>query len=116
MVTRTCWSALMHVESHGLQSITYYFSKHCLLVLDSARYNPDWVTRGGWFHFDQNGYQKKGRHCVQGLLNYLPSGPIDGGLVVVPKTHLLFDKLFANRTDMCDKYLLVECEPLNNRL
>lgn len=67
-------------------------------------YNPDWKTRGGWFHFDQNGYVKKGRVCVQGLLNFLPSGPNDGGLVVMPKTNLLFDQLFATRTDLCNKY------------
>jgi len=60
-------------------------------------YNPDWATRGGWFHFDQNGYSKPGRHCVQGLLNFLPSGPKDGGFVVVPRTHFVFDHIFATR-------------------
>jgi hypothetical protein len=73
-------------------------------VARPPEYNPDWLTRGGWFHFDQNGYQRKGLHCVQGLLNYLPSGPTDGGLVVIPETHLLFDKLFATRNDLCDKF------------
>jgi len=73
-------------------------------VVRPIEYNPDWTTRGGWFHFDQNGYQKKGLHCVQGLLNFLPSGGTDGGLTVVPRTHLLFDKLFASRADICDKF------------
>jgi len=80
-----------------------------LVSMDAAgvtrplEYNPEWVTRAGWFHFDQNGYNKKGRVCVQGLLNYLPSGPSDGGLVVIPKTHLLFDQLFATRPNLCRK-------------
>jgi hypothetical protein len=72
-------------------------------VTRPLEYDPIFVTRGGWFHFDQNGYVRKGRHCVQGLLNFLPSGPKDGGLVVIPKTHNLFDNLFASRDDLCDK-------------
>jgi hypothetical protein len=51
-------------------------------------------TRAGWFHLDQNGKKKPGMQCAQGLLNIYPSGPADGGLVVVPGSHLLFDKWF----------------------
>jgi len=73
-------------------------------VTRPLEYNPDFVTRGGWFHFDQNGYQRKGRHCVQGLLNFLPSGPKDGGLTLVPRTNNLFDTLFATKDNLCDKF------------
>lgn len=101
--------------SRGLPKVktifsTIWNSDDLFVSMDAAgvtrplEYNPDWTTRGGWFHFDQNGYQKKGRVCVQGLLNYLPSGPTDGGFTVIPKTHLLFDQLFATRNDLCDKF------------
>jgi hypothetical protein len=53
-------------------------------------------TRGGWFHLDQNGYNKKGLQCAQGLLNIYPSGAHDGGLVVVPGSHRLFDGWFRD--------------------
>jgi len=53
-------------------------------------------TRSGWFHLDQNGYQKPGLQCVQGLLNLYPSGPEDGGLVVVPNTNNQFDGWFKS--------------------
>jgi len=56
-------------------------------------HNP-WETQGGWFHVDQNGYHKPDMVCVQGLMNVYPSGPKDGGLVVVPRSHHLFRKLF----------------------
>jgi len=60
---------------------------------NSGKANP-WVTQGGWFHVDQNGYRKPEMACVQGLMNFYNSGAKDGGLVVVPKSHLLFRKLF----------------------
>jgi len=72
-------------------------------VFRPPEYDESWATRGGWFHVDQNGYSKKGRHCVQGLINLLPSGPNDGGLVVVPKSHILFEHLFATRDDICNR-------------
>jgi len=54
-------------------------------------------TIGGWYHVDQNGYLKKGKNCVQGLLNLLPSNTYDGGIVVLPKTHQIFnEKFFIN--------------------
>jgi len=54
-------------------------------------------TRAGWFHVDQNGYNKPGLHCVQGFLNVYPCGSEDGGLVVVPGSHIRFDKWFGNK-------------------
>jgi len=60
-----------------------------------------WKTRGGWYHVDQNGYKKKGRHTVQGLFNVYRSHDNDGGLVVVPKSHLLFEHFFTSRPFLC---------------
>jgi len=54
-------------------------------------------TRSGWYHLDQNGYQKPGRHCVQGFLNVYPCGVDDGGLVVVPGSHIQFGHWFNDR-------------------
>jgi len=54
-------------------------------------------TKNSWFHLDQNGYNKPGLHCVQGLLNLYPSGAEDGGLVVVPCTNIQFDQWFNNQ-------------------
>eukprot|EP00026_Physarum_polycephalum_P011314 Phypoly_transcript_11528.p1 GENE.Phypoly_transcript_11528~~Phypoly_transcript_11528.p1 ORF type:complete len:304 (+),score=39.32 Phypoly_transcript_11528:238-1149(+) len=71
-------------------------------------FNKEWKTQGGWFHFDQNGYMKKGRQCVQGLLNILPSGEKDGGLCLVPKTHILFNKMFSERTDICQSSVMMD--------
>jgi len=59
-----------------------------------------YITRAGWYHIDQNGYNKKGRICVQGLLNFFPSGDLDGGLVVVPGSHKIFEKLFKKYDNM----------------
>ncbi len=34
-------------------------------VFRPPEYNPEWRTNGGWYHIDQNVYNKKGRHAVQ---------------------------------------------------
>jgi len=63
--------------------------------------NPAWRTRGAWFHIDQNCYKKSGLHAVQGLVNYFPSGPHDGGFVVVPKSPHMIHAAFEKHTDIC---------------
>lgn len=67
-------------------------------------YDERWKTQRGWFHVDQNGYVKKGRHAVQGLLNLIPNGSEDGGLVVVPKSVHAFETLFKNHKNLCELY------------
>ena len=57
-------------------------------------------------------WEESGRRVKTAKINRLPSGPKDGGLVVIPKTHDLFDKLFASRTDLCDKYPSFSTSPL----
>ncbi|CAI7673445.1 unnamed protein product [Penicillium pancosmium] len=54
---------------------------------------PDLSARTPWQHIDQSP-NKRGLHCVQGIINLCVSGPDDGGLVVYPGSHLLNDEFF----------------------
>ncbi|KAJ5953498.1 hypothetical protein N7454_000394 [Penicillium verhagenii] len=45
-----------------------------------------------WPHQDQNP-EKPGFRCLQGLVNLLPNGPKDGGLIVCKGAHLLSEEL-----------------------
>jgi len=63
--------------------------------------NPTWKTRGAWYHIDQNCYKRPGLHAIQGLVNYFPSGPYDGGFVVVPKSTHMIDAAFKNNDQIC---------------
>jgi len=57
-----------------------------------------------WHHSDCSGYTK-GFSCVQGILNLLPNGPEDGGLIVLDKSHMKheeFFKAFPNRLGKSD--------------
>ena len=84
--------------------------------------NEEWRTQGAWYHIDQNLYNRSGLHAVQvspppylylslsqvvlylisfyykiqGLVNFFPSGPYDGGFVVAPKSHLMNEEAFAS--------------------
>jgi hypothetical protein len=69
-------------------------------VFRPPEYNPEWRTKGGWYHIDQNCYNKPGLHSIQGLLNYYTSGENDGGFVVVPKSRKMIDYAFANISDI----------------
>jgi len=60
-------------------------------------YNQKWKTRSHWYHLDQNGWYKPSKLCVQGFLNFYPAGPDDGGLLVVPKSHTIFNSIFKDR-------------------
>ncbi|GAK63261.1 phytanoyl- dioxygenase [Moesziomyces antarcticus] len=54
-----------------------------------------------WPHQDQDP-SKPGFRCMQGLVNLLPNGPNDGGLIVCKGAHLLseaFHREFANEPD-----------------
>ena len=54
--------------------------------------NPAWKTnRGGsWLHIDQHPITRRGKHCVQGLVNLLPMSPRTGGNVLIPGSHQKF--------------------------
>jgi hypothetical protein len=68
--------------------------------------NPDWMTKGGWYHVDQNGAQRKEKSCIQGLLNLIPSGPHDGGFLVLPKSQEIFTSMFENSTSTKDFFMI----------
>jgi hypothetical protein len=72
-------------------------------VFRPVEFNPIWRTTGGWYHIDQNCYNRKGRHAVQGLMNFFPSGPHDGGFVVVPKSTHMIDAAFEKYDNLCTK-------------
>lgn len=54
-----------------------------------------------WPHCDQNP-SRKGMQCVQGLLNYQPNGPKDGGLIVMKGSSKLFDQFFHETREMAE--------------
>lgn len=51
------------------------------------------LTWSPWPHCDQNP-ERKGMQCVQGLINYAPNGPDDGGLIVMKGSSKLYDTFF----------------------
>jgi ectoine hydroxylase-related dioxygenase (phytanoyl-CoA dioxygenase family) len=54
-----------------------------------------------WPHCDQNP-ERKGMQAVQGLLNYAPNGPKDGGLMLMKGSSKLFDEFFAQKREAFD--------------
>jgi len=62
--------------------------------------NSQWKTKAGWFHVDQNGYEKPNKICTQGLLNLMPSDAEDGGFILVPDSQKSFGTLFETRKDL----------------
>ncbi len=86
-------------------------------------YNKAWHTKSAWYHLDQNGHNKPHKICVQGFVNYYDSDAVccklnlpcnsscsltsayfllqeDGGLVVVPRSHEIFNEIFKNRPEL----------------
>lgn len=54
------------------------------------------LTWSPWPHCDQSPH-RKGMQCVQGLLNYQPNGPKDGGLIVMKGSSKIFDTFFSTQ-------------------
>ncbi|KAI0163386.1 hypothetical protein BJ166DRAFT_526207 [Pestalotiopsis sp. NC0098] len=54
-----------------------------------------------WPHCDQN-QRRKGMQAVQGLLNYAPNGPKDGGLMLMKGSSKLFDEFFSQKREAAD--------------
>lgn len=52
------------------------------------------VSWSPWPHVDQ-GPERKGLSCVQGIINLSEAGPKDGGLILMKGSSKLFDKFFA---------------------
>lgn len=51
--------------------------------------NKEWLTRGSWWHTDQNGYHEsaRGKKCVQGFVSYFDANASTGGLCVISGSH-----------------------------
>lgn len=62
----------------------------------------DLSARAPWPHVDQSP-NKRGLHCVQGIINLSVSGPEDGGLVVYPGSHALHDEFFDAHPNRAEK-------------
>lgn len=59
--------------------------------------NVSYPRRGNadaWLHLDTD-RRTKHMQCYQGVVNFLPNGPHDGGLIVVEKSHLVLDEYLA---------------------
>lgn len=54
-----------------------------------------------WPHCDQS-HHRKGMQCVQGLLNFQPNGPKDGGLIIMKCSSKLFDQFFSETREQDD--------------
>lgn len=54
-----------------------------------------------WPHCDQNP-ERKGMQAVQGLLNFAPNGPKDGGLMLMRGSAKLFNEFFAHKRTAAD--------------
>lgn len=50
-----------------------------------------------WPHVDQNPHVQ-GLHCAQGIINFAPNGPDDGGLVVLKGSHALNEAYFKTHS------------------
>eukprot|EP00004_Rigifila_ramosa_P024702 TRINITY_DN7237_c1_g1_i2.p1 TRINITY_DN7237_c1_g1~~TRINITY_DN7237_c1_g1_i2.p1 ORF type:complete len:275 (-),score=42.07 TRINITY_DN7237_c1_g1_i2:78-902(-) len=65
-------------------------------VFRPPEWTPAWrQSPKRWYHVDQNPY-RLGLACYQGLMNLKESGPLDGGLIVVPGSHKNHDNLRDN--------------------
>jgi len=64
-------------------------------------HNPQWRTNNGpsWLHIDQHPIGRPGKHCVQGLVNLLPTSEHTGGNVVVPGSHKRFATIPQDYTE-----------------
>jgi hypothetical protein len=80
-------------------------------------YDINWRTAGAWYHVDQNGVNKKGKQCFQGLMNIIDcSDPTSPGLVVCPGSHKKFASYFetfpgAGKMGTVDKGDFVTIKP-----
>lgn len=61
------------------------------------------VHKQPWPHVDQSPL-KTYKHCVQGIVNLLPNGVDDGGLMVLDGSAALFDEYFASRSPPPEGY------------
>lgn len=59
----------------------------------------DYAVFKPWAHVDQSPYNRD-LYCVQGIMNLLPNGPEDGGLMLLKGSPALYGELFDAFDDM----------------
>jgi hypothetical protein len=74
---------------------------------------PEWKTRGGWYHVDQ-GKGKPKKCCVQGVVPFTDATEATGGLVVIPGSHKNFTNLIQrNGLFACGDFMSIpESDPI----
>ncbi|KAJ5122208.1 hypothetical protein N7448_003340 [Penicillium atrosanguineum] len=79
-----------------------YHDKDLIVSFDAANFalpnRTDMPANKPWPHQDQDP-KKSGFRCLQGLVNLLPNGPNDGGLIVCKGAHLLSDDFHRDFVD-----------------
>lgn len=73
-------------------------TQYSLVPANYANSRTDIEPNKPWPHQDQDP-AKPGFRCMQGLVNLLPNGPDDGGLIVCPGGHLLSDEFHKDMAD-----------------
>jgi ectoine hydroxylase-related dioxygenase (phytanoyl-CoA dioxygenase family) len=55
-----------------------------------------------WPHIDQSP-RRKGLVCAQGIINFAPNGPDDGGLVVIRNSHNFTEQFFKEHPEVVSR-------------
>jgi hypothetical protein len=100
-----CWNARMLPSARAAFGLIWACLESELIVsFDGGNafrpwsIDPSWVTKGGWWHVDQNsqiGPSRRGKVCVQGVVLYTDANEHTGGLCVIPGSHLVHSELCA---------------------
>lgn len=97
--SKFCWfTRLLPKVKEAFKSI--WETDDLLVSFDGGNiFRPWWtqeleerITSSGWFHVDQ-GSGLPGMHCVQGLLTLTDAHAGTGGIILIPKSHLLHEDL-----------------------
>ncbi|KAJ5536247.1 hypothetical protein N7513_009433 [Penicillium frequentans] len=79
-----------------------YDDQELIVSFDAVNFTlpnrTDMPPNKAWPHQDQDP-EKSGFRCLQGLVNILPNGPKDGGLIVCRGAHLLSDEFHRDMAD-----------------
>jgi hypothetical protein len=86
----------MNITLPRQKDLTWSPWPHCDQSKQSSDQRPSDYT-----HHDA-GPHRKGMQCVQGLLNYQPNGPKDGGLIIMKGSSKLFDHFFSETREQAD--------------
>lgn len=95
-----------HSEPGVLEAYAQLWGTDELLVsFDGINFTlptPNRTPSKPWPHIDQSP-RRIGLVCAQGIINFAPNGPDDGGLVVVRGSHNLTQEFFKKHPDVVDR-------------